>query len=1051
MKKLILLLLPLVSFYSYNSFSSSIDYNFSSEDENIHLKITPGRYIVEFKDSNNSISSIKATHKHLFKTLNVKPIFEYFNVFNGAALYLNAEQLKIVEKSANIKKIYPDAIVEALGVKSSDYDILLKDSVSLIGADKVHNELGIKGKGIKVAVVDTGVDYTHPYLGGGFGPGFKVIGGYDFINNDSDPMDDNSHGTHVAGIIAAQAPTYTGVAPEASLLAYKVLGNGGGGNWSGVIAGIERAVIDKADVISMSLGGPGSIDDPVATATNKAVELGAVVVVAAGNSGPREETVGSPGLAKDAITVAASDKQDKIASFSSRGPVIGLDVIKPEITAPGVKILSTVPGGKEAAYSGTSMATPHISGVVALMLQNNRSLTPKDVKQILMSSALDIGGGVFSQGAGRVQAFKAMSPLSYKINRLSLNGGLFKDFANQESRAFSLTYENIENVAHDVSLAIDTTSLPNGLSISAYPERATISPHTMQNFNIEIKVNPEAKVPDNVGFMYFAFLKFTNLTNGAASIIPIVIQRSRTISVNLTKYSQTEPLVVFVGNKITKKMYRKLYPSWGEFEIPVGNGINPYWGEAAFSSDIDGDRVIIKEDLTSGSVTFDPREAIYNTIFQPRDVRGNYNSSLSWMTQYKFSFDYGQRIEINLESDEKNNVQSMNGPKFNQATNDFQLLLAARAREGNNRIYLYSFASEVGRIKRDIVFENKESVIVPVSFSKQIIPESMDVYVHLYFPFPQLPYEQIQHGGYSSDSLREIVFTPFSGQSNYAFSIRKDYYDKNGRGNGWMWQTPKMRVVDGQLEFISKNSVYERKEFDQIALGVDLPIPAIQVESINNGQPKIRITSDADVYYGAPFVFPLIHDTLTHMPSSMAAATERRAKLFRNGIFDKNLNLYFTQTYWSNEEDRELKYFDENINGVKNSIEVSTPSYLVKDELGTGTLLLTSNSSSQDTSPPKLISIERIRNGEMTEEFGGWFSKNELKLAFTDEDNSLSYAIYQGSNSGWRALDFRNLENDKISIVPKTDKSGPQNLKIVATDRSGNSMEYILSPGYIVK
>src|SRR3989338_3316842 len=130
-------------------------------------------------------------------------------------------------------------MMEALGKKSEELEILLKDSVSLIGADKVHEELGVRGSGVRVAIIDTGIDYKHPYLGGGFGPGYKVIGGYDFINKDNDPMDDNSHGTHVAGIVAANAPTYTGVAPEASLLAYKVLDSGGSGSQSVVLAGIE--------------------------------------------------------------------------------------------------------------------------------------------------------------------------------------------------------------------------------------------------------------------------------------------------------------------------------------------------------------------------------------------------------------------------------------------------------------------------------------------------------------------------------------------------------------------------------------------------------------------------------------------------------------------------------------------------------------------------------------------------------------------------------------------------------------------------------------------
>nr|WLD25882.1 hypothetical protein [Streptomyces sp.] len=191
-------------------------------------------------------------------------------------------------------------------------------SVPLTGAPEVwkrEDPAGVKatGKGTVVAVLDSGVDYGHPDLGGGFGKGHKVVGGFDFANDDADPMDDNGHGTHVAGIIAGKAAKkggVTGMAPDARLLAYKVIGADGSGYTSDIIAGIEAATDPAgphpADVINMSLGGPGDGTDPLGRAATAAVRAGVAVVAAAGNDGPGSGTVNSPASADGVIAVGAS-------------------------------------------------------------------------------------------------------------------------------------------------------------------------------------------------------------------------------------------------------------------------------------------------------------------------------------------------------------------------------------------------------------------------------------------------------------------------------------------------------------------------------------------------------------------------------------------------------------------------------------------------------------------------------------------------------------------------------------------------------------------------
>ncbi|MHB0996598.1 MAG: S8 family peptidase [Elusimicrobiales bacterium] len=247
------------------------------------------------------------------------------------------------------------------------------------------------GQGVKVAVIDTGVDYTHPDLA----PNYK--GGYNAVTGSDDPKDDQGHGTHVAGTIAAvkDGAGVAGVAPAADLYAVKVLDKNGSGQYSWIIAGIEWAIEKKMDVINMSLGG-GAGNEPLRQVMEKAGEAGVTVVCAAGNdSGP----VNYPAKYPQAIAVSASDSADKIASFSSRGPEIAL-------IAPGVKIYSTKMGGGYVNLSGTSMASPHAAGLAALAVGAGAK-GPEQVRSALKDAAAALPGlTAEQQGAGLVDAFK---------------------------------------------------------------------------------------------------------------------------------------------------------------------------------------------------------------------------------------------------------------------------------------------------------------------------------------------------------------------------------------------------------------------------------------------------------------------------------------------------------------------------------------------------------------------------------------------------------------------------------------------------------------------
>jgi len=290
--------------------------------------------------------------------------------------------------------------------------IWLDASVPLIGAPRVW-EVGYRGRGITVAVVDTGVDQTHPDLAGRVTQTKDITGeGY---------RDGHGHGTHVAGIIAgngqASGGRYRGVAPEAEIMAAKVLRSDGSGLTSDVMAGIEWAVEHGAKIINLSLGAAVPCDgtDALSVMCDAAVDRGVVVCVAAGNAGPAAGTVGPPGCARKVITVGATDKSDQVTGFSSRGPTAD-GRTKPDVCMPGLAITSlrasgtsmgTVLNDYYTSASGTSMATPHCSGAVALLLQARPSLTPAAVKDLLMNTAKNLGVDANAQGAGRVQVYQA--------------------------------------------------------------------------------------------------------------------------------------------------------------------------------------------------------------------------------------------------------------------------------------------------------------------------------------------------------------------------------------------------------------------------------------------------------------------------------------------------------------------------------------------------------------------------------------------------------------------------------------------------------------------
>lgn len=499
---------------SYENGIFSQDVIIESDEVLVELE---GDSIIEYKQKEKSVSEqkVQAYTKDLeskrvlvkdkLNTLGVKTKNELDDVFNGIVVEVDKKDKENKEKQI-------EQIKSINGVKRIHYPVIVKadlrESLDIINASYAWNTksgvdgVNITGRGVKIAIIDTGVDYTHPDLGGCFGSGCKVVKGYDYINNDNNPMDDHGHGTHVAATAAGNGDLSSGglkgVAPDAQIYAYKVLSSAGSGSSLGIITAIEAAVDDGADVISMSLGGNGEPDSPMGVASNNAMKSGVVVVVAAGNSGPGKETIGSPGNAHDIITVGATDKSDKIASFSSRGPT-STSMIKPEIIAPGVNIcaaqwdswlssrLCSPNLDKHIAISGTSMATPHVAGAVALLKQSNSNLTTQQIKSMLVTSSDDLGYDVNTQGGGRLNIKSAIeSEISFSPS--VLNFGSVKTSSPQIN-------VNITNFGNkNLSIKLLSSSLNDGSKdisdvVTFSPNEFIISPRERKSVVVTLNTN----------------------------------------------------------------------------------------------------------------------------------------------------------------------------------------------------------------------------------------------------------------------------------------------------------------------------------------------------------------------------------------------------------------------------------------------------------------------------------------------------------------------------------------------------------------------------------
>lgn len=628
-------------------------YDFSSDEVVTVIAELEAVSLLEAKHTGRtqSVGKLKAEQNRVVKELaratRVKVNREYYHVLSGMSLSLPANALPRLAAIPGVKAVYPNVEYTVTGTLVEAPDMM--NSAPYIGAERVWNELGYTGKGVTVAVIDTGCDYTHPDLVHAFGE-YK---GWDFVDDDDDPQEtppgiveggETAHGTHVAGTIAANG-MLKGVAPNVRLLAYRVLGPGGRGSTTDVLAGIERAVLDGADVMNLSLGANINYPDyATSLALDWAMAEGVVAVTSNGNNGPAEWTVGSPGTSRRAISVGATalpqhffrpgiftsagvdypslgimgftnaedvmaldgnsyefvyaglggpedfagldltgkialiqrgtytfvDKaanaaaagavgaiifnnepgemgptvggqviptfklsgvdgakmlrelqagnntvtfsieylgyMESVADFSSRGPVIGTWMIKPDVCAPGVGIISTVPTHNPASphgyasYQGTSMASPHVAGVVALIKEAHPHWSVDEIKAALMNTAVPLTdpytGELYShnsQGAGSIRVDKAIEA-EVLVMPGSHSFGLFDKARGKQVEKQKFEIKNLTGQRLRCSLEVKFDGNPKGIKVTT-SNNLNINAGKSQQVNLNVQVDASALTP----------------------------------------------------------------------------------------------------------------------------------------------------------------------------------------------------------------------------------------------------------------------------------------------------------------------------------------------------------------------------------------------------------------------------------------------------------------------------------------------------------------------------------------------------------------------------
>jgi subtilisin family serine protease len=980
----------------------------------------------DHKNFENDLLKIERSLSQRSATSSTTIHHHFKSAFNGKSITASKSVIDQVRKLPYVEYVVEDKMVHV-----SD-----NTSNTLIQADKVWNQYSITGQGIVIGIIDTGIDYTHPDIGGGMGNGFKVMGGYDFVNGDSDPMDDHGHGTHVAGIAAANGSTLKGVAPDARLMAFKVLDKNGSGYDSWILAGIERSIDpdqnpatnDHVNVVNMSLGRLADGPDPLSEAVENAVSAGIVFAIAAGNDGAYQ-TIASPGIAPSAITVGATDASDALANFSSKGPARGTYTLKPDLVAPGVGIYSLAPGGKYATMNGTSMASPHVAGAAALILQMHPSWTPLQVKSALMENTKSLLASPYDVGTGRLDVFQAIrstfsvSPASVSLSMVDLGTPVV-------STSFQLTVVNYSGSQKTYSLSQSGDLGSPALTTTIDQPTLTLNPGASQVVTVNISITTANLVIKNLPDLYLGYINITDNVNSVK--VPVGLPNPQHLKLH---FAAPLPQSVFISG-VDNYIFNVYSVSGPDLDVVITQGKFDIISIYGYS-------YVIKENVSvpqTTDISISKTEAVNQLVFQPVDENGKRIvlnpsmlgvASISTINQGGSGFIsfMGGAIDTLWISSLSNRW------RWNFRINDFN--------PGSNKIYNVG-TSEAGVTQSKIV-TNRAEDLVPVQYD-----------------FDR------QHN--STVSIRNVVGVQFGGLivstfNNYGRSISSDfteYFQKINKNS--------IDVISNHVIVATAASGYgfETQKFslytnDSIAYRKGTFGDLTESSTLNGTSLKIK-PDDTMLQWGSAMVNDLNLVLINPAYQNGHFRSNRGDKVLdkvtytlsnSSGIVKSGYTLNPTTLSILGESTLQLKGID----AGPYTFQMDYNAHQVQGKFGKATTTMIFNTSLSDKNPPYLTRFELRVNNHLVNQFNQG-DVATISLSVTDDCYAFNYPCI-GTNSGMASysLSYKKegdanwtpltLSNDVVQL-PSDLKDGFYSLKVNGTDNAGNSLTYSLEPAFLI-
>jgi len=997
--------------------------------------------------------------------------FEYKTALNGIALTTKRWMVDEIRNLPYVTRVDEDKEVRTLG--NDRLEILDDESNHIIGADSVWIRLGATGKGIIIGIIDTGIDYMHPALGGGIGSNKKVLGGYDFVNNDSDPMDDNGHGTRVAGIAAANGGGFMGVAPDARLMAFKVLNAQGVGQFSWIIAAIERALDpdgnpstnDGVHVINLSLGGVGDPGDPLSQAVDNASSLGVVCVAAAGNqgyvNGPRYQTIVSPGTARKALTVGATDKSDMMALFSSKGPTTWTYSIKPDVVAPGVDINAPNLGGGSQSGSGTSWSAPLVTGAAALLLELHRDWTPEIIKAAFMQTARDVGQDVWTQGTGRIDVYRA-ARVGAVVTPGSISLGLAEFIQPAWVHTDTLYLQNFSSGPRTYNLSVSTTPVI-GISYTLSPSSVTIAAHQTASVVFSASVDYSAPLldtnpPAHVG-------SILAVSSEDTLKVPFALVRSSYIDLRVK--SRYEPWVQIISRDRIEALL-------GTRDFKLSDGVYSARGLIK-SGDYDinailgsGQVQVVKESIPVrplATVNIDEAEAKYTIGVRLTDKDGQ---ALDPSTRAFFTYKlFSKKIKLSL-----NNVISSYEPL--SFINNIRIKVSALsdayiayncvssyphartiytvqgAAEGVNQDRIFSAPPE--KLTRRLIEYKVDNSIQRLAFLQFLnagIPGIAEAFPLSDYPTLSRPFQQEWYMGGSADSA--LV------NAGYLSDWVSVFHYMTG---GVLFLTPNRYVVkDGQLQLTFLTDYGSPPLVTQSSRLVFGLGPTHWFGRFQNDNSLLRVKTNTK-YGGAWFLDQGFSLQRLFLPLFLSQFQDASPKALDFKLYDQNgllvtagrLNDYVTY------ELRDPPYLYRDYAAsipvsvpAKYTMEVSDTSYSVSGRKGRAAVWVTMDTRLADRNPPTMKSLNILAGSDYTD-FLKAGQNGQIQFSVSDDVGlqSVSLSYRTESDTVWRNLPLTNTLNSAIysTSVPDSFPSAFISLRILAQDNSGNVLDYKVEPAF---